>query len=377
MSEKPAREHGPEMFRLLIENAREYAVFTTDTSGRITGWNAGAERMLGYVEAEVLGESASIVFTPEDRAAGVPERELSQAAADGRCEDRRCHVRKDGSRFRANGVVEAIRGRDGQHLGFGKMLRDETERERLIAAEREAEAAVRAKDAMLAVVSHELRAPVGVIVGWSQMLVAGAPDQKRADMAIAAIARNASSLARVVEDLMDYVRVSTDALGIRPEPMAFGPAVARAVEDFRAAAADKHVELCFSGQCGENGESGESGGATISGDAERLGQVLTNLLSNALKFTPEGGRVDVRLSRDAGEARVEVRDTGAGITSDFLPHVFEAFRQAGDNTAHRRAGLGLGLAIVRRIVELHGGRIWAESEGEGRGATFTVALPLL
>jgi len=232
----------------------------------------------------------------------------------------------------------------------------------------DAEQANHLKDEFLATVSHELRTPLNAILGWARMLGSKQLPSDRARHAIATIERNASDLAHIIEDLLDVSRIVAGTLRLSPQSVDLVAVAQAALDGARPLAASKHVRLAFS----YNLEAIEP----VSGDAGRLQQVIWNLLANAIKFTSEGGRVDVFLERAGDHMEVRVADTGQGISADFLPHVFERFRQADGATTRRHTGLGLGLAIVRQLVELHGGTVHAASEGVGRGATFTVRLPI-
>jgi PAS domain S-box-containing protein len=375
-----------ERFHLLLENVKDYAIFFLDTEQRITRWNLGAERILGYQEAEILGQSGSIIFIPEDRQQGADKREIEKAEVEGRAENERWHVRKDGSLFWGSGIVTPLRDESGQLQGFAKIMRDTTERKQaedernqLLAREQEAhavseaarsaaEAANRIKDEFLAVLSHELRTPLNPILGWAKLLRSRTFDKKTADRALETIERNAKLQIQLIEDLLDVSRILRGKLTLNICPVALTTTIEAATETVRLAAQAKSIQI----QTVLNSSVG-----LVAGDPSRLQQVVWNLLSNAVKFTPDGGRVEVRLDRIGSQAQIQVIDTGKGISPDFLPHVFEYFRQADSTTTRVFGGLGLGLAIVHHLVELHGGTVWAESLGEGQGATFTVRLPLL
>jgi signal transduction histidine kinase/ActR/RegA family two-component response regulator len=232
----------------------------------------------------------------------------------------------------------------------------------------DAEEANHLKDEFLATVSHELRTPLNAVLGWARMLGSKQISPERARHAIATIERNASALAHIIEDLLDVSRIVAGTLHLTPQPVDLVAVTQAALDAVRPLAATKNVELAFSSDL----EALEP----VSGDAGRLQQVIWNLLANAIKFTAEGGRVAVFVERSNDDMEVRVVDTGQGISPDFLPHVFERFRQASGATTRRHTGLGLGLAIVRQLVELHGGSVHAASGGVGHGATFTVRLPI-
>ncbi|MBD1848448.1 ATP-binding protein [Leptolyngbya sp. FACHB-711] len=246
----------------------------------------------------------------------------------------------------------------------------EAEREQLLvreqAARQEAEQANRIKDEFLAVLSHELRSPLNPILGWSRLLQNGNLDEAKTKQAIATIERNAKLQAELIEDLLDVSRILQGKLALNVSPVDLAVIIKAALETVRLAAEAKSIQMKFS--LSEVGQ--------VSGDATRLQQVVWNLLSNAVKFTPAGGQVEVRLAQTDHQAQITVSDTGEGIPAEFLPYVFDYFRQADSTTTRRFGGLGLGLAIARHLVELHGGTVQAASRGEGMGATFTVKLPL-
>ena len=244
-------------------------------------------------------------------------------------------------------------------------LRASLSREQI--ARSEAETANRMKDEFLATVSHELRTPLNAIIGWSHMLRGGKLDEETVARAIETIDRNAKSQAQLVEDILDVSRVITGKLRLNIAPVDVASVINAAIDSVQLAAESKGIELEV---------TLDPSARHILGDASRLQQIVWNLLSNAIKFTSSGGHVAVRLKRSDREAQVQVTDSGAGITADFLPHIFDRFRQADGTTTRRHGGLGLGLSIVRHLVELHGGTVQAHSAGEDQGSTFTVGLPL-
>ncbi|WNN88414.1 PAS domain S-box protein [Gloeocapsopsis dulcis] len=531
-AEKALRE-SETRFRLMVESAKEYAIFTLDLNGMITSWNSGAERLLGYQEAEILGRDGRIIFTPEDNARGKADQEKQIALAQGQAENERWHVRKDGSRFWGSGLVMPLQTEVGTTQGFIKIMQDRTkhrqadERLRLlydttsdllateqplalmhnlfsklaaqlelddyyqymveekdnqqmlhlssyagiseevaqaiawiefgqylcglvaqarrqivlnqaqiathpnaqsicslgitayagqplivqgrllgtlsfasrtrtnftpeeidllqstcdqmaIALERanlnaslqqQAEQLIqvnRIKDEFLAVLSHELRSPLNPILGWTKLLQSGKLDAAKTAQALATIERNAKLQTELIEDLLDVSRILQGKLSLNIRQVNLAMTVEAALETVSLAAQAKAIEIqtTFDAQVG------------VLGDSSRLQQIVWNLVSNAVKFTPPGGRVAVRLTRVGNQAQITVTDTGKGIDPEFLPYVFEYFRQEDGATTRQFGGLGLGLAIVRHLVELHGGSVAADSLGEGQGATFTVKLPI-
>ncbi|MFY9821969.1 MAG: response regulator [Thermoanaerobaculia bacterium] len=247
----------------------------------------------------------------------------------------------------------------------------ELERARLLVLEqgarKDAEEANRMKDEFLATLSHELRTPLNAILGWVQVLRTGKLDEAAGARALETIERNARSQAQLIADLLDVSRIITGKLRLELKPVALGRIIDSALDSLRPAADAKAIELAV---------SLAPLASPVLGDTDRLQQVIWNLLSNAIKFTPRGGRVEVRLLDSGLNAVIEVRDSGIGIRPDFLPYVFDRFRQAESTLTRSQGGLGLGLSIVRHLLELHGGTVEVESEGEGKGAAFRVSVPL-
>ena len=299
---------------------------------RMRGWKFGKPGPDGGNRSR--GETAS--ETPDDRSvvrARHVEREL----------DRRiCRMREANEHL----VVAAVRA---------QTLREE------------AETASHLKDEFLAAVSHEVRTPLTAVLGWARILESKQLPPEGAERAIAAIGRNATALAHMIDDLLDTSRILNGAIRLAIRPVDLAAVAQEALDAVRPQATTKNVHLAFDDVPGPR---------TVSGDAERLQQVIWNLLANAIKFTPEGGRVDVFIVAGAEYMEIRIVDTGQGISPDLLPHVFERFRQGHDATTRRHTGLGLGLGIARYLVDLHGGTVQAASPGVGQGATFTVRLPI-
>jgi len=261
-------------------------------------------------------------------------------------------------RLAVNGAIKMVQ----LHIQLQQLIESEQ------AARAEAETANRIKDEFLAVLSHELRSPLNPILGWSKLLQSGKLDKIKTNQALAAIERNAKLQSELITDLLDVSRILQGKLSLNIYPVNLAATIRSAIETVQLAAQVKSIEI----------ETNLSAGVgQVLGDATRLQQVIWNLVSNAVKFTPEGGRVTVQLEPVGEQAQITVVDTGKGIPADFLPYVFDYFRQADASTTRNFGGLGLGLAIVHHLVELHGGTVFAESRGEGLGATFTVKLPKL
>ena len=377
------RQKSPEalddkFFRLMVESVTDHAVIGIDLEGRILSWNAGAEKIFGYTKEEVVRNHFSILFTPEDRQSGVPELEIEIVRTRGSAGDFRWQMRKDGSRFWASGFLTPLRDEAGNLIGYVKVVHDATEKkladeqlEETLARERdtrtEAESANRSKDEFIALVSHELRSPLNAILGWTIALRKTRRDEQLYDRGLEVIERSARQQSQLIEDLMDTARAISGKLRLEVRPMNVGEAIEKAEEVVRPAAEAKGISLDI---------RLDRNAGQITGDPDRLQQVVWNLLSNAVKFTNEGGRVEVRSERIDPYVHITVSDTGQGIKPEFLPHVFDRYWQADVFGGRRAGGLGLGLTLVRQLVEMHGGSVAAESEGEGKGATFTIKLPV-
>ena len=376
-----------ERFRLLVEGVAEYAIFMLDPNGRVATWNSGAERIKGYTASEIIGQHFSVFYPRGSReTSGWPEHELQVAAEKGSFIDTGWRVRKDGTTFWANVTITALRDDAGKLFGYAKLTRDLTEakrleamelanqqREEMLDAERNArmaaQRATRLKDEFLATLSHELRTPLSAILGWTQVLLRGAtpkgPDEQK--RAIEVIDRNARAQVQLIDDLLDLSRIMTGKLRLDLHQVSFSSVVEAAVDSAKPAAEAKGIRLKAILGAGQD---------IVSADSARLQQVVWNLLTNAIKFTPKGGQVQVLLQRVNSHLELSVSDTGIGIPASYLPHVFDRFSQKDTSTTRAFGGLGLGLAICKQLVELHGGSITAVSEGEGKGATFSVHLPL-
>ena len=383
-------ELAPYWLSALIESAED-AIISKTLDGIITSWNKGAQRIFGYTAEEAVGKPVTMLI-PAD----YPDEEpaiLARLRAGERIEHyETVRVRKDGKRIDISLTVSPIKGPHGQIIGASKIARDITDQRQArialdaayeeanraradaeqAAIEKEhlyhqAEESSRLKEEFLATISHELRTPLSAILGWTRMLRLGQLSGNEQAKALETIERNARAQAQLIDDLLDVSRIVTGKLrmDVRPsDPTAF---IDAAVEAVRPAAEAKGVRVM---------KVMDTGAVAIPGDPVRLQQVVWNLLSNAIKFTPRGGRVQIRSARVNSHLEIVVSDTGQGIAPDFLPHVFDRFRQADQKTSRQYGGMGLGLAIVRHLVELHGGTVRAASEGVGQGATFTVQLPI-
>jgi len=360
-----------------IVDSSDDVIVSKTLNGIITSWNPAAERLFGWTAAEAIGRHITLIV-PEDRRA--EEDDVLAHIRQGERVDHFETVRrtKDGRLVDMSITVSPVKDAAGHVVGASKVARDITERRRLedqrtllLAREQEArqqaEALNSAKDELLATVSHELRTPLNAIFGWARMIQSGALDETGRARAINTILRNASAQARIVEDLLDLARISAGRMRLDFERVDLNATIEAALETVRPAAGAKDITLVAA--------LDRSLGA-VEGAPDRLQQVVWNLLMNSVKFTPAGGRVEISSLRAAGSVVITVRDTGRGIAAEVLPHVFELFRQEDSSSTRAQGGLGLGLTLVRRLVELHGGEVIAQSPGKDRGATFTVTLPV-
>ncbi len=358
-----------------VAESSDDAILGKDLDGKIIAWSAGAERIFGYTAAEAVGRSI-IMLLPADRLSEETDilATLRRGERVDHYETRR--VRKDGEVIDVSISVSPIRDADGTVIGGAHVARDvsarkhaEREREELLRRAEEARAAAesasQAKDTFLATVSHELRTPLSPILAWATLLRQRRVKEDRTQHAFETIERCARTQSQLIDDLLDISRIVTGKLRLTVAPVSLADVVTAAVEVVRPAADARGIRM----------NAVLDSEATISGDRERLQQVVWNLLSNAIKFTPRGGRVQVVVERVNSHIEVAVTDSGEGIEPEFLPHIFGRFVQADSTPSRVHGGLGLGLAIARHIVELHGGSIHVESPGRGLGSVFTVKLP--
>jgi PAS domain S-box-containing protein len=353
----------------LIESADD-AIISKTLDGIVTSWNRGAERIFGYAAEEMIGTPITILI-PADHPNEEPEiiARLRRGERIEHYETQR--VRKDGTLVYISLMVSPIIDEKGRIIGASKIARDISDRKRVEEREREAlrqaEAASRAKDEFLATVSHELRTPLTAILGWVKMLTTGTLDANATRKALEVIDRNVKAQTQLIEDLLDVSRIISGKLRIEVKPLDPSAVISAAVDVIKPAADAKHIRVQT--VC-------DAAAGPIAADFHRLQQIVWNLLSNAVKFTPQGGSVRIELSRGRSQVLISVTDSGIGIRKDFLPFVFNRFSQADSSITRSHGGLGMGLAITRSLVELHGGTIGVSSPGEGQGSTFVVALPV-
>ena len=359
-----------------IVSSSDDAIVSKTLDGVITSWNAAAERMFGYTASEAVGRHITLII-PQDRHAE-EEQVLARLRRGERIEHfETVRIRKDGTAIDISLTVSPVLSPTGEVVGASKVARDISDRKEmerqhaaLLAREQEARAAAedanRLKDDFLAVLSHELRTPLNTAMGWVRLIEAGLLTAEDSERGIGAIRRSLDQQLRLINDLLDLTSLAAGKTRIESEYLDLCDLVRLSVEGWRAPAATAKIEVV----------TVLDGPVPIYGDPQRLNQVFSNLMANAIKFTPHGGRVNVSVGLRGSEAYMVVTDTGRGIEADFLPHVFERFRQAESTTTRSVGGVGLGLAIVRSLVELHGGEVRAESDGAGRGACFTITVPL-
>jgi PAS domain S-box-containing protein len=359
-------------FRLLVEGARDYTLFTMDPTGRVNSWNNGAQSMLQYLEAEIMGQNFSCLFTPEDIHNREPEKQLYKAAQAGRSVDEGWRVRKNQERFWASVNITALLGDTGLLCGFSTIMQDATERRKIaIALEETHQERARLQEKLLSHVSHELRTPLAAIYLFTTNVLDGLlgdlnPEQRKH---LASAVDNVKQLKNMVSDLLEITRVETHKLTMEFQRVSVITLIADTLRLFLTNAAAKHVilrsevapDLPF-----------------VWADPTRVRQILNNLIENGIKFTPENGTVIVRslpFEENKDCLTLSVSDTGCGISPDNRDLIFDRLAQVKSTTEASRSGLGLGLFISKELVSRHGGRIWVESQ-LGQGSTFYFTLPV-
>lgn len=358
-----ARREIETRYTSLVKNIKDHSIFMMDLSGSITTWNTEAERIIGYTESEIIGRNFSIIFTPEDLVAEIPAQELRLAREDGRAEDERWHVRKDGTLFWALGIVTPMLDTEGKLSGFSKILRDMTDRKR---AEEMMLEADRHKNEFLATLAHELRNPMAPLRNGLQLLRL-TKDPADEAQALDMMERQLGQMVRLVEDLLDISRISRNQLELRKTQIELWAVIQSAVETARP-------------QIEANGHT-----LTVTlppspvylfADLIRLAQVFWNLLNNSAKYTEPGGRISLTAELQESDAVVTVRDNGIGIPAHALPELFQMFSQVDRSSERAQGGLGIGLALVKGLTESHDGSVEVHSEGVGLGSAFVVRLPV-
>jgi PAS domain S-box-containing protein len=352
-----------ERFRLLVEGVQDYAIFMLDPEGYVTSWNIGAQRIHGYNAQEIIGLHISEFYPSESVAAGRPKEELEQALRDGRVEDEGWRVRKDRSMFWANVVVTALHDKSGELRGFAKITRDMTERRKID----ELELADRQKNEFLAMLAHELRNPLAPIRNGIELLRMPGVEPAAVQQTTAMMERQVVHLVHLVDDLLDVSRIVRGKVALRREPVDLRAVIDRAVEEIQPTIDARGHELMVSMPARP---------IIIDADIVRLAQVLSNLLANAAKFSPNPSQIWLTAERSGSDVLIRVRDEGVGIAPEFLPKIFNLFSQADVPLARTEGGLGIGLTLVKSLIEMHGGAVTVTSAGVGQGSEFVVRMPV-
>ena len=352
-----------ERVRLLIDGVKDYAIISLDPTGRVVTWNSGAQAIAGYTPSEIVGEHFSKFYPKESIESGWPDYELAVARDQGRFEDEGWRVRKDGTRFWANVIITALTDDHGRLRGFAKISRDLTERRRIESLE---ESNKRINE-FLAMLAHELRNPLAPIRNAVAVMHQPGATESHLEWARGVIDRQITHLTHLVDDLLDVSRITTGKITLRRDQVDLREVVARGVEATRPLIEARRQQLSV---------TVPETPVVVNGDVTRLTQVVLNLLNNASKYTPEAGQITLTVVKKTELARIIVRDTGIGIPPDILPTIFDLFAQGHRTLDRAEGGLGIGLTLVRRLIEMHGGDVRAISEGANRGSEFTVQLPL-
>lgn len=353
-----------------LSQSKEHAVVCLDAQGTITAWLGAAERILGYGAEEAIGKPIAMIFTAEDRQKGFDRHERTVARAQSRSEDDRWHLRKDGTRIWVTGALEAVTDEAGELLGYVKLIRDRTD---LRAQLQWLENQVAARDSasgkthlFLSTLGHELRNPLGPMNTAAHILLRLGNDA-RAEKAVHVILNQVGVLTRLAEDLMDVSRAGAGKIELDLQPVDLRTLLNETAFALQPAAAQKGVRL----ECVV-----PEGALGVMLDTPRFQRVVLNLVGNALKYTPQGGSVWLKATQEGPEVVLRVEDTGIGIPPEVLPRIFDLFTQERQASDMVPGGLGIGLTIVKELVELHGGTVQARSPGAGKGAEFTVRLPV-
>jgi PAS domain S-box-containing protein len=353
-----------EQFRLLVDSVRDYAIFILTPEGRVATWNAGAQAIKGYAAHEIIGEHFSRFYEAEAIARGWPEHELGIAKAEGRFEDEGWRVRKDGTKFWASVIITALFAPDGELRGFAKVTRDLTVRRRIEDLQR----GERRTNEFLATLGHELRNPLATMRTALDIALRSQHDAATLQKSLGMFSRQMVYLTRIVDDLLDIARVTSGKVALKLDTIDLNELVHERIAAFRPLFAERNQDLLA---------SLPEEPSPVRADPVRLAQVVSNLLANAHKFTNQGGQVSVTLRHESPHALLEISDNGIGIEPHLLRMIFEPFVQGSQGLDRTSGGLGLGLALVKRLVEMLGGTVAATSRGPGLGSTFSVRLPML
>ncbi len=349
--------------RLILDSIKDHAIITTDVEGRVTHWSSGAEELFGLESAAMLGWPISRISRVQDVQAGTPELERIEAQRRGRLETENWYTRADGTEFWGSGMIMPLCDEQGRIQGFTQVLRNLTARKRAEEAMVEAD---RRKDEFLAILAHELRNPLSALHNATQLIRRFELPPERMEWAKEVLAHQLNHLTRLVDDLLDISRITRGKIQLRRERIGVASIVNRAIETTRSLLEERQHEI---------GLSVAPGSLWVEADPVRLEQVIVNLLANAAKYTEKQGRIAISIHAEGDELVVRVRDNGIGLTPSMCNRVFDLFIQVDPSLDRTHGGLGIGLTVARKLIELHGGRIMAESEGLGQGSTFSIFLP--
>lgn len=352
-----------EQVRLLVDAVKDHAIFLVDADGRVRTWNAGAGAIIGYGADDVLDRDFAMFYTPAEVAAGAPAHDLSRALELGRWERERWHLCKDRTMFWSNCVLTPVFDRSGGLRGYAEIVRDLTDPRRLL----ELEQANRKMSEFLAMLGHELRNPLAPIRNAVSVLHADPAFPQKLAPVRGILDRQLAQLTRLVDDLLDVGRIATGKVRLDRSGIDYRDVVQSSFDSVRPLAQARRQRISL---------SLPPRSLPMIGDATRLSQSLQNLLRNAVRYTPDGGEIHVEVAVDGASTVTTVSDTGRGIPAGALERVFELFAQEDDADRTLESGLGIGLSLARALVEQHGGRLVATSQGDGRGSTFTMTLPL-
>ena len=352
-----------ERFRMLVEGVKEYAIFMLTPEGRIASWNVGAQNIKGYAADEIIGRHFSVFYPPDAIARHWPDHELRMARMTGRFEDEGWRIRKDGSRFWANVVITALYDHKGELYGFGKLTRDLTTRRQIEDLQRNE----RRMQEFLAMLGHELRNPLSPLQSALDVLNLRPEDARTTEWARNVFARQVRHLSRLVDDLLDVSRITSGKVSLRFEQIDLARCVEETIDGMRPQIEARRHTLQM---------HMPDTPLILRGDPTRLAQIVSNLVMNAVKYTPEGGVIRVAVERDGGFAVLTVADNGVGIAPELVPRMFDLFVQGERQLDRREGGFGIGLTLVKRLAELHGGTAAGSSGGLGQGSEFQVRLPL-
>ncbi|WP_167772527.1 PAS domain-containing sensor histidine kinase [Ramlibacter henchirensis] len=353
----------------LLSHSREYALIVLDAAGRIVQWLGASQQLMGFSAEEMIGRHAGEIFISPDREKGFDELEMAIARESGRCEDDRWHVRKDGARIWVSGSMEAVREESGAVVGYVKVMRDRTDLrihvDRLESRLLDCEAAAQRTRAFLRTLGHEMRNPLAPLRNAST-IIQRTNDDPRADKAVEIILGQIEVLTRLADDLMEVSRLDARKVRLDLQRHDLRVLLRETHDAFRQSAHEKGLNLIL---------MVPKGPLWVDVDRPKFHQAASNLVSNAIKYTPRGGKVWIKATQEGRDVLMRVEDTGLGISAELLPRLFELFSRGAAAEEAAPGGMGIGLSVVRELIDLHGGSVEARSSGAGKGSEFTVRLP--